>query len=195
MLIQVRTLTVALLVLGAILSLSIAASAQVDRGAIVGTVSDASSARVVGAKVIVTNLETNQAVALSTDEEGNYSALLLKIGRYSVRVEKEGFQNSVEPGVDVGINQVIRADFTLKLGGTSETIEVSGAAPLLQTETSSLGTIETEKRITDLPLNGRNFIQLAYLGPGANGGQTGSNVSGGVFENERADEAISVNGL
>lgn len=72
---------------------------------------------------------------------------------------------------------------------------MTGAAPLLQTESSSLGTVETERRISELPLNGRNFIQLAYLGPGANGGQTGSNVSGGVFENERADEAISVNGL
>ena len=65
----------------------------------------------------------------------------------------------------------------------------------MQTESSSLGTVETERRISELPLNGRNFIQLAYLGPGANGGQTGTNVSGGVFENERANEAISVNGL
>ena len=82
-----------------------------------------------------------------------------------------------------------------KLGAASEKVEVTGAAPLLQTESSSLGTVETERRISELPLNGRNFIQLAYLGPGANGGQTGTNVSGGVFENERANEAISVNGL
>jgi len=181
--------------LSLILMLSASASAQVDRGTIVGTVSDATAARVAGARVTVANLETNQAVELSTDDEGNYSAQLLRIGRYSIRVEKQGFQNSVESSVDVGINQVVRVDFSLKLGSTSETVEVSSAPPLLQTDTSSLGTIETEKRITDLPLNGRNFIQLAYLGPGANGGQTGSNVSGGVFENERADEAISVNGL
>src|SRR5881296_4138762 len=74
-------------------------------------------------------------------------------------------------------------------------VEVTTAAPLLQTDTSSLGTIETERRISELPLNGRNFIQLAYLGPGANSGVTNSNVSGGVFENERANEALSVNGL
>src|SRR5205807_2870260 len=83
----------------------------------------------------------------------------------------------------------------LRVGTSAETVQVTGAAPLLQTESSSLGTIETEKRISDLPLNGRNFIQLAYLGPGANSGMTGSNVSGGVFENERANEALSVNGL
>jgi hypothetical protein len=112
-----------------------------------------------------------------------------------VKVEKQGFQSAVESAIDVGINQVVRVDFSLKVSAASETVEVSTAPPLLQTETSSLGTIETEKRISDLPLNGRNFIQLAYLGPGANAGQTGSNVSGGVFENERANEAISANGL
>lgn len=178
-----------------VLLFSVAANAQVDRGAIVGTVTDSSSALVAGAKVTVTNVETNQVLELSTDEVGGYSAKLLHIGRYSVKVEKQGFQSALEPNVQVEINQVIRVDFSLKVGTASETVEVSGTAPLLQTDTSSLGTIETEKRITDLPLNGRNFIQLAYLGPGANGGQTGSNVSGGVPENERANEAVSVNGL
>jgi hypothetical protein len=97
----------------------------------------------------------------------------------------------VETGVQVGVNQVVRVDLTLRLGAVTETIEVSTAAPLMQAETSSLGTIETERRISELPLNGRNFIQLAYLGSGANGGQTGSNVSGEVFENERASAALA----
>src|SRR5205807_6011264 len=109
--------------------------------------------------------------------------------------KKQGFQNTIQSGVDVTVNQSIRVDLMLQLGSASEKVEVTGAAPLLQTESSSLGTLETARRIADLPLNGRNFIQLAYLGPGANGGQTGSNVSGGVFENERANEAVSVNGL
>lgn len=169
--------------------------AQVDRGAMVGTVSDTSGSRIADAQITITNLETNQPSRFTTDAEGNYSAPLLKVGHYSVRVEKNGFQSSLEGDVEVGVNQVVRVDLTLKVGSASETVEVTSAAPLLQTQTSSLGTIETARRITDLPLNGRNFIQLAYLGPGANSGQTGSNVSGGVFENERADEAISVNGL
>src|SRR5207249_11245314 len=92
-------------------------------------------------------------------------------------------------------NQEGRVSLRLQVGVATELVEGTGAAPLLQTETSSLGTIETERRISDLALNGRNFIQLAYLGPGANSGQTGSNVSGQVFENERANEAVSVNGL
>src|SRR5947209_9475398 len=169
--------------------------AQVDRGSIVGTVSDASGANVEGAKVAVTNRDTGQSVHIASDDEGNYNAKLLKIGTYSVSATKQGFETTVQASVDVAVNQSVRIDLVLKLGAASDTVEVTGAAPLLQTETSSLGTIETEKRISDLPLNGRNFIQLAYLGPGANAGQTGTNVSGGVFENERANEGVSVNGL
>lgn len=170
-------------------------AAQVDRGGIVGTISDPSGARVPGAEVLVTNLSTNETVKLTTDASGNYAANLLRIGTYSVAVSKEGFDKIVKPSVDVGVNQVVRLDLGLRVGKASQTVEVTGAPPLLQTETSSLGTIETERRISELPLNGRDFIALAYLGPGANGGMTGSNAQGGVFENERANEALSVNGL
>src|SRR5438105_8106732 len=169
--------------------------AQVDRGSIVGTVTDASGANVQGAKVVIKNLATDQLVEVTTDSSGAYAANLLRIAAYSVTVEKPGFKKAVELNVEVGVNQVVRVNLTLQVGSTTESVEVTATAPLLQTETSSLGTIETERRISDLPLNGRNFIQLAYLGPGANSGQTGSNVSGGVFENERANEALSVNGL
>ena len=169
--------------------------AQVDRGNIVGTVSDPSGANVEGAKVAIRNLATDQSVEVTTDTSGAYAANLLRIGTYSVTVERQGFKKAVEPNVEVGVNQVVRVNLRLQVGAVTESVEVTGAAPLLQTETSSLGTIETERRISDLPLNGRNFIQLAYLGPGANSGQSGSNVSGGVFENERANEALSVNGL
>ena len=169
--------------------------AQVDRGSIVGLVTDAAGARVSGAGVTITNLAANQSVSVTTDDKGQYAADLLRIGMYSVTIEKAGFQKAVQSNVDVGVNQTVRVDIALRIGSATESVQVTGAAPLLQTEASSLGTIETERRISELPLNGRNFIQLAYLGPGANGGQTGTNVSGGVFENERANEAVSVNGL
>jgi len=171
------------------------AVSQVDRGAIVGTVTDPTGARVFGAQVTITSLSTDQSINVTTDQDGNYTAKLLKIGTYSVSATKPGFQTTVQASAEVAVNQVLRIDLVLKVGSTSERVEVTGTAPLLQSETSSLGTIETQRRISELTLNGRNFIQLAYLGPGANGGQTGSNVSGGVFENERADEAVSVNGL
>ncbi len=186
----VLSLTFLALLLSALNSL-----AQVDRGQIVGTVTDPSGARIANAQITVSNRENGQAIHLTTDGEGNYSAKLLKIGTYSVSAGKPGFATVVEPSVDVAVDQSVRVDLVLKLGSATEMVEVTGAAPLLQTESSSLGTVETERRISALPLNGRNFIALAYLGPGANGGQTGSNVSGGVFENERANEAVSVNGL
>src|SRR3954467_9619235 len=178
-----------------LLLIGLPAVAQVDRGTIVGTVTDPSGARISDAVVVITNRDTGEPIHLTTNSEGDYNARLVKIGNYSVSATKQGFERTIQQSVDVAVNQSVRVDLVLKLGAASETVEVSGAAPLLQTETSSLGTIETEKRISDLPLNGRNFIQLAYLGPGANAGQTGTNVAGGVFENERADEAISVNGL
>src|SRR3954468_10552642 len=168
---------------------------QVDRGGIVGQVTDSACAIVAGAQVKITNLAANQASEATTDANGHYAADLLRIGSYSITVEKAGFKKAVQPKVDVGVNQTARVDFTLQVGSATETMEVTAAPPILQTEASSLGTLETERRISELPLNGRNFIQLAYLGPGANAGQTGTNVSGGVFENERANEALSVNGL
>jgi hypothetical protein len=171
------------------------AGAQLDRGGIVGTVSDLAGARVTGAKVTVTNTATNTDLVVQTNGEGDYSANNLQIGPYRITAEKAGFKLAVQNRVDISVNQVVKVDFALSPGSESQTVEVSAAATQLQTQSSSLGTVETTQRIAALPLNGRNFIALAYLGPGANGGQTGSNVSGNVFENERADEAISVNGL
>jgi hypothetical protein len=195
MLCRVNAVVSLLAFFGLLLIAAMPAAAQVDRGNIVGAVTDPSGARISNAQVTITNLETSQSAHLTTDDEGNYNAKLLKIGTYSISATKQGFGTTVQAGVDVAVNQSVRVDLVLKLGAASEKVEVTGAAPLLQTESSSLGTVETERRISELPLNGRNFIQLAYLGPGANGGQTGTNVSGGVFENERANEAISVNGL
>jgi hypothetical protein len=189
------SLTVVLLLSFWLLTNSDPLLAQVDRGGIVGLVTDPAGARVSGAQVTVTNLAANQSISVTTDENGQYAADLLRIGTYSITVEKPGFQKAVQSNVDVGVNQTARVDIALRVGSATESVQVTAAAPLLQTEASSLGTIETERRISELPLNGRNFIQLAYLGPGANGGQTGTNVSGGVFENERANEAVSVNGL
>jgi Carboxypeptidase regulatory-like domain len=169
--------------------------AQLDRGAIIGVVTDQAGARVADAQITITNIGANQPTTVATSEDGAFAVNLLRIGTYSVTAEKKGFQKTIQQNVEVGVNESVRVELVLKVGSTGETIEVNSAPPQLETESSSLGTIETERRISELPLNGRNFIQLAYLGPGANGGVTGSNVSGGVFENERANEAISVNGL
>lgn len=126
--------------------------AQVDRGGIVGLVTDPAGARVAGAQVTVSNFATNQSVVVNTDEQGHYAADLLRIGAYSVTVEKPGFQRAVQSSVEVGVNQTARVDIALSVGSATESVQVTAAPPLLQTEASSLGTIETERRISELPL-------------------------------------------
>ncbi len=171
------------------------AYAQVDRGGIVGSVEDSSGARVAGARVTVTNLSTNIAEMLTSDAQGDFSANSLQIGTYSVKVDKKGFAAAVQQSVPVSVGEIAKINFVLQPGSDAQTVQVTAGVVDLDTQSSSLGTVETEKRISELPLNGRNFIALAYLGPGANSGETGSNAAGGVFENERGNEAISVNGL
>jgi hypothetical protein len=168
---------------------------QVDRGSIAGITTDSSGALVPGATITATEIQTGQSVKVTTNNSGSYEVNLLHIGTYTVTAEKLGFRRTVQANVEVTVNQVVRVDLVLQVGALTQIVEVNAAPPLVQTDTSSLGTIEDQRRIVDLPLNGRNFIQLAYLGPGANSGASGSNVSGGVFENERGNEALSVNGL
>ncbi|HLB90365.1 MAG TPA: carboxypeptidase-like regulatory domain-containing protein, partial [Terriglobales bacterium] len=93
-----------------VISCSSTLIAQVDRGNIVGTVSDPSGANVEGAKVVIRNLATDQSVEVTTDSSGAYAANLLRIGTYSVTVERQGFKKAVEPNVEVGVNQVVRVN-------------------------------------------------------------------------------------
>jgi hypothetical protein len=169
--------------------------AQLTTGGIVGTVSDASGSRMPGVTVVLTHLATSTSNTTTTDASGEYSFTAVKIGTYSISFQREGFQRGLQSNVDLGIGQVMRVDFGLKVGSVSQTVEVTDAPPLLQTETSSLGTIETEKRIVELPLNGRNFFKLAFLGPGANEGATGTSAGAGSTDNNRPGTALSVNGL
>jgi hypothetical protein len=169
--------------------------AQLTTGGIVGTVTDPAGLRVQGVTVTATQVETSTVATGATDSSGNYGFTDLKIGTYSLTFQKEGFQRVVQSNVVLGIAQVIRFDIALKIGNVSQTVEVTDAPPLLQTETSSLGTIETEKRIVDLPLNGRNFFKLAFLGPGANEGATGTSAGAGSTDNNRPGTSLSVNGL
>jgi len=169
--------------------------AQLTTGGIVGTVSDPSGSRIPGVTVTALQIETSTPTTTTTDSSGNYTFTNLKIGKYSLTFQKEGFQRIVQSNVDLGIAQIIRFDIALKVGSVSQTVEVTDAPPLLQTETSSLGTIETEKRIEDLPLNGRNFFKLTYLAPGTNEGATGTSAGAGSTDNNRPGTALSVNGM
>jgi hypothetical protein len=184
-----------LIVLAFSLSTSVAVYAQVESGKIVGTVHDASGALLPNSDVTVTNTETNVQRTTKTDTDGGYTVTELKPGTYSVTVTHEGFKTAVEPAFKLDVNQVVRADVTLSVGSRLEQIVVQAVEPLVESETSSLGQVIEQARVNDLPLNGRNFIELAYLTPGVNAGPEGIVQQGGIPENERGNGAIQVNGL
>ncbi len=156
----IRTLMVA--------SLSLTSGlAQVESGRIVGTVTDPNQAAVPQAKVTVTNTGTKQTSTAVTGEQGGYTVTPLEPGIYNVAVSASGFATSVVQNVEVQVNQSARADVQLQLGSTATTVEVTAAAPLLNSESASLGTVVTNTEIVNLPLNGRSFYDLGKLTPGA----------------------------
>src|SRR5437868_10881809 len=150
-----------LLVLGAL-----PAFAQTDRGAIVGTVVDASGAVVRQATVTVTNKETHVAVTTPVNDVGEYHALALIPGTYTVKVTAQGFDTAVREGIVLHVQDRLSLNFNLKVGSVKEEVVVSGAEPLLQTQTADVGNVIDTQRVNDLPLNGRRYADLALLAPG-----------------------------
>ena len=145
---------------------ALAVMAQVDTGAILGVVTDRSGAIVPGATVKIVEISTNAQTELVTNDSGFYSAPALRPGRYQVSVTKEGFRPQRSEPFDLRVQDRAQLNFELDVGPVSSEITVLARPPLLESETSSLGQVVEEKTITDLPLNGRNFIQLATLGTG-----------------------------
>jgi hypothetical protein len=153
--------------LTALFAICLCCVAQEESGRIVGAVTDPNQASVPQATVTVTSLATKQVRTVSTGEQGNYTVTPLNPGLYSVAVTASGFQTSIVQNVQVQVNQSARADVHLQLGSTATTVEVTAAAPLLNSESASLGTVVTNTEIVNLPLNGRSFYDLAKLTPGA----------------------------
>lgn len=149
-----------------ILILSAPLSAQKDAGAIVGAVRDPSGAFVGGASVTVKDVDRGAELKLTTNAQGEYVASPLKIGKYTVSVEKQGFKMEVAGPVEVNIQDRLSVDLTLQPGMATEIVTVTGERAQLETETSELGQVVDSQRINALPLNGRNYAQLALLGTG-----------------------------
>lgn len=155
-----------LVLLVALSCLSAAASAQNATGSISGIVTDPNGAVVHRAAIIVTSTATGAARKLTTGEEGGYTADNLPPGEYEVKAEAAGFTSHLRVLV-VQVGATATGNFTLSVGGASQTIEVSGSgAPMLNTSDSGLGGIVTQKQIESLPLNGRSFLSVAALEPG-----------------------------
>jgi hypothetical protein len=151
-----------------------------------GMVTDSSDAVIAGATVSITNLENGLRRVTQTNETGNYTFTLLPIGRYRIEVTMTGFTTQSRPEVKLDVDQVVRLDFTLKPGAVSESIQVAASAALLDSETSTVGQVISNKSIVEMPLNGRNYLNLATLTAGTApdvGGRTqseGGFVAGGA---------------
>lgn len=149
-----------------LVTLMFACAAFAQTAQITGRVIDSSSATVANAGVSILNTETGVRRQVQTNEEGYYAAPLLSRGIYTVRVQQAGFKESIRSALTLDEGQVLRLDFALEIGQVSEQIEVSGAAPLLETENATVSTVVPNQKILDMPTFGRNPLQFALLVPG-----------------------------
>ena len=132
-------------------------------GSVTGVVSDASQARLPGATVAVTNLDTGVSATVTTNEAGEYTIPLLQVGRYELTAGAPGFRTHAQSGLLVELGRVSRLDLALEVGEVTETVEVVGSAPLVESESSTVGQFIENKAVTDMPLNGRRAGELAAL--------------------------------
>jgi hypothetical protein len=144
----------------------VSAYAQFDTATVLGAVRDSSGAVVPGATVTLKNTATGITANAVTDADGSYQFLNVRIGSYSVRAELQGFSAAEAKDVAVTVNAHQRVDLTMAVGSIGETVEVQGAAKLLETDSSDRGQIIAKEQIVNLPLNGRNYADLALLSPG-----------------------------
>jgi hypothetical protein len=164
-------------------------------GEIAGIVTDATGAAVPGARVTVTNRGTNAVRTTTTNEAGIYSVPSLVPGIYEVKIEMPGFRTFIRRDIQLEVQQVARINATLEVGEVTESVEVRGGVVLLDTDSATTGTVIEQKRIVDLPLNGRNFLQLVSLSPNvtygfATPGQVAARQGG-----HRGTQNISVSGM
>ena len=163
-------------------------------GEITGEVKDSSGGGVAAASVTVTNQATNAARTAISNDAGVYSFPALQPGLYALKVEKPGFKTYTQSNIELQVQQTVRLDVTLQIGQVSETIEVSGSAGLLTTENATVGTVIENRRIVDLPLNGRNYLQLVALSPNVSAGFASAGQSGSRQGGDRASQQLSVAG-
>jgi hypothetical protein len=155
-----------LLTLAVVLTVACSATAQSFEASLTGRVTDASGAVTARARVEVTNTATGRTTTALSNEAGIYTAPGLPPGTYQVTVEHPGFKKLVQHGIKLELDQKARLDLTLEVGVVSESVDVTTEAPVLNSESGAKGQVIDNHEILDLPLNGRDFNELAYLTPG-----------------------------
>jgi Carboxypeptidase regulatory-like domain len=156
------------------LCLSVAGLAQETTATLAGEATDASGALIPNVSIVATNLATNASREVKTDTSGSYSIPFLPAGDYSVTATLSGFQVQKVERLTLQVQQTARVDFHMNVGSVTETVNVAATAAALQTENATVGTVIDSAKIVELPLNGRNFVQLAQLIPGVQAGTPGS---------------------
>src|SRR5438309_4337270 len=149
------------------LLLLFAAQGLCQEATIVGTVTDPSGAAVANAKVTLTNVDTGVSKAYTTNDSGQYTAVDIHIGRYTVRVEMSGFKTAERKDLMLQVGDRARADFQLAVGGSSETVTVEANTIAVQADSGEVSSVITGQQIANLSINGRSIYQLAALAPGA----------------------------
>lgn len=159
--------------------------AQAVSGTILGSVQDTTGAAIAGAPVTISSSETGVARTVITNTNGEYDVPSLPPGTYNATTEVKGFKKVSVSGIRLNVDQKARVDLKLEVGEITESIQVQGSAPLVQSDSSELGVTVNESQIKELPLNGRDFVQLTRLIPGVSRGVPGSNNDGASNEGWR----------
>jgi hypothetical protein len=146
---------------------SAGALAQSATGTLVGHIKDTIGAALVKAAVTITDIDTQEIRTVVTNESGDYTVPLLKPGNYLLTVSAAGFKTESQAGIALNVDQTIRVETALTVGATTDTVTVSADALTLDTDSATFGQVISGQQITDLPLNGRNFLDLMFLAPGA----------------------------
>ena len=166
----------------ALLLVAVTVSAQTPSAGVTGRVTDATGAVVPGATIKITNLDTNIGQQAVSNESGDFVVPFLNPARYVLEAQASGFRTYKHDAFTLAVNQTLRLDIRLEVGATTETVTVTDTPSALNTETGSRGEVTTSAEITELPLDGRNFSDLALL-------------TGGVIpKGDGGDGSFAVNG-
>src|SRR6202165_3447097 len=163
-----RGLCCALLGAGALFVLSFMASpaSGQEGGTILGVVRDASGGAVPEARIMITNVDTSETRSVATGDDGAFRVPGLRPGHYSVRVEKDGFKTATQTALTLDVAGQLVVNPTMEVGSSTQEVTVTGEAPIVNTTTSTLGSLVDDQHVADLPLNGRNYIELTLIQPG-----------------------------
>ncbi len=188
-----RSYCQSLFALTALIASAASGSAQ-TLGEITGTVTDSTGSAVAAANVTLVNSATSQARKVDSNEAGNFTIPFVPPGVYEVRVQKEGFKSATRGDVRVQVADTVRVNFAIEVGSVSESIEVRGGTPLLSAENATVGTVIDNRRIVELPLNGRNYLQMVALSPNVSAEQGAGGEAAARKGGTRTEKSLSVAG-